>query len=101
MKHTKGSWYHMDTPAMRSLFNGCSVIVSEHIEDAIIATIAEDVQGWEANGAILAAAPELLEALVRAERKLSAYVGVCKGDKELTDTILPMSRAAIAKAEGR
>jgi hypothetical protein len=39
---------------------------------------------------------ELREALVRAERKLSAYVGVCKGDKELTDTVLPMARAALA-----
>jgi hypothetical protein len=38
----------------------------------------------------------LREALVRAERKLSAYVGVCKGDKELIDTVLPMARAALA-----
>jgi hypothetical protein len=38
----------------------------------------------------------LREALIRAERKLSAYVGVCKGDKELTDTVLPMARAALA-----
>jgi hypothetical protein len=38
----------------------------------------------------------LREALIRAERKLSAYVGVCKGDKELTNTVLPMARAALA-----
>lgn len=43
---------------------------------------------------------ELLAALERAERKLSAYVGVCRGDKELTDSILPLARAAIAKAKG-
>ena len=36
------------------------------------------------------------QAIVRAERKLRAYVGVCKGDKELTQTILPMLDAAIA-----
>jgi hypothetical protein len=36
--------------------------------------------------------------LERAERKLSAYVGVCKGDKELTDTVIPMVRAALAVA---
>lgn len=53
-----------------------------------------------ANARIMAASPELLKALIRAEHKLSAYVGVCSGDKELTETILPMSRAAIAKAEG-
>jgi hypothetical protein len=42
-------------------------------------------------------APELgiVEALRRAEHKLSAYVGVCKGDKELTDTVLPMARLAL------
>lgn len=43
---------------------------------------------------------ELLAALERAERKLSAYVGVCTGDKELTDAVLPMARAAIAKVQG-
>lgn len=35
------------------------------------------------------------EALEKAERKLSAYVGVCPGDKELTSTLLPMCRAAL------
>jgi hypothetical protein len=28
--------------------------------------------------------------------QLMPYVGVCKGDKELTDTVLPMARAALA-----
>lgn len=37
----------------------------------------------------------LREALTRAERKLNAYVGVCKDDKELTNTVLPMARAAL------
>lgn len=54
--------------------------------------------GYDAR--LIAAAPELYDALARAEQKLSAYVGVCKGDKELTDTILPMTRAALAKARG-
>lgn len=40
---------------------------------------------------------ELVKALIRAERKLAAYVGVCTGDKELTETVLPMARAALAK----
>lgn len=38
----------------------------------------------------------MAEALRRAERKLTAYVGVCSGDKELTGTVLPMVRAALA-----
>ncbi len=50
---------------------------------------------------LLAASPDMLRALIRAERKLSAYVGVCTGDKELTDTVLPMIRAAMFKAEGK
>lgn len=37
----------------------------------------------------------LVEALTRAERKLTAYVGICNGDKELTETVLPMARAAL------
>ena len=41
---------------------------------------------------------QLHGALERAERKLTAYVGVCSGDKELTDTVLPMARTALAKA---
>ncbi len=36
------------------------------------------------------------EALESAERKLSAYVGVCKGDKELTEVVLPMLRSALS-----
>jgi len=37
----------------------------------------------------------LRAALWKAERKLSAYVGVCAGDKELTEDILPSIRAAL------
>lgn len=36
------------------------------------------------------------EALESAERKLSAYVGVCKGDKELTEVVLPMLHSALS-----
>jgi hypothetical protein len=36
------------------------------------------------------------EALRRAGHKLGAYVGVCPGDKELTGTVLPMVRSALA-----
>lgn len=50
--------------------------------------------------ATLAQRDELLTALERAHRKMQAYVGVCAGDKELTDTVLPMTRAAIAAAKG-
>ena len=60
--------------------------------------IAESVNSWDVP--IIAAAPDMREALRRAERKLSAYIGVCAGDKELTDAVLPMVRAALANADG-
>lgn len=62
---------------------------------------ADEAELWAANRIeqLEAERDELMAALVRAERKLSAYVGVCKGDKELTDAVLPMARAAIAKGE--
>lgn len=43
----------------------------------------------------LAAVEELIQKAKRAERKLRAYVGVCEGDKELTDTIIPELQAAL------
>jgi hypothetical protein len=57
-------------------------------------------KAWRA-GVAWAAQPlpvDVRTVLERAERKLSAYVGVCKGDKELTDTVIPMVRAALAVA---
>lgn len=42
----------------------------------------------------------LRDAMVRAERKLSAYVGVCKGDKELTEAVLPMCQEALSTPPG-
>lgn len=62
MEHTKGQWNWIDTPLIRDVFD-CSVIASEHIDDAIIATIAEDVPEYKANARLIAAAPELLWAL--------------------------------------
>jgi hypothetical protein len=40
---------------------------------------------------------DLIEAAAHAERKLAAYVGVCNGDKELTETALPNLRAVLAR----
>ncbi len=44
---------------------------------------------------------QMKQALERAERKLSAYVGVCAGDKELTDAVLPMVRQAIKEVKSQ
>jgi chromosome segregation ATPase len=42
----------------------------------------------------------LREPLERAEQKLKAYVGVCTGDKELTEAVLPMVGRAITIIKG-
>lgn len=96
-KHTEGPWHVMDTPATREIFNDCPVIVSEHVEDAIIATIGEDVAGSEANGHLLAAAPDLLAACRAALEDVREITGAT-GIKAPSD---PLLVAAIAKAEGR
>jgi hypothetical protein len=65
------------------------------IEDAATAIIDRHLTARD-----LAAAgreERMRSALERAERKLLAYVGVCNGDKELTDTVLPMVRAALSQ----
>ena len=79
-------------------------------ERALIVQRAENAEAalaqWEYSAkyddvhydALRARLAALEAAAQRAERKLSAYVGVCAGDKELTDTILPMIRAALVDA---
>jgi len=42
-------------------------------------------------------ADELVDALEEAGRKLLAYVGVCKGDKELTEANLPAIHSVLTK----
>jgi hypothetical protein len=60
---------------------------------------AQEAERIAAQTRLEKAAPAMLEALRRAEQKLAAYVGVCADDKELTQAVLPMVRAAIELAE--
>lgn len=113
MGYTKGRWNLVDTPAIRDIFNGCSVIVSDQVDDAIIATIAEDVPEYKANGNLLASAPEVLEALkglsADVEKVARDSYSTCDGnfddDFRIEDpngyAAWSAARAAIAKAEGR
>jgi hypothetical protein len=97
---TKGRWAVVDTPSVRGIFNGCSVIASDQVEDAIIAMIAEDVPNPEANAHLIAAAPDMYEALINIRKELRA-----SGNWEALDYGWPANRkaidSAIAKAEGR
>lgn len=72
---------------------------AQEVLDAIGEAVARETARKQKRSRRTGATPDLLKALKRAETKLSAYVGVCKDDKELTHAILPMVRAAIAKAE--
>lgn len=63
-----------------------------------VATIGQGVEEWRANGKLIAAAPELLEAVQRA---LAVEASVTQGqERELRAGYLDLLRAAIAKAEG-
>lgn len=80
---------------------------AEKAERALEVAVSEVAAAGRREGIATARADDLArklaaarEALERSERKLSAYVGVCKGDKELTDTVLPMARAALAAIDG-
>jgi len=95
--HTKGPWKWVDMPIIRELFNGCSAICSEHIDDAVIATIGEDVPGHEANAHLIAAAPQLLEALKACHLQMLQS----NNDSEYAQEANQLAIAAIAKAEGK
>lgn len=83
--------------------DGYTLYLGQHLAGSIYAdntTPAGDIEIAAEIASRWNAHRDLLAACERAERKLSAYVGVCKGDKELTDTVLPMCEAAILKAKG-
>lgn len=89
-KPTEGNWRWVDNETIRELFNGCSVIMSDEIDDAIIATIGEDVPGYEANAKLFAAAKDMAEAL---QATLEAH-GACDG----RGCFCEAARAALLKA---
>lgn len=91
-KHTPGPWEAWP------MEDGCSV--AYRINDArgyeIGVTSGRDGEGEEvANARLIAAAPELLEALTRLRRVAGVELGATRPD------VLEQAEAAIAKAEGR
>lgn len=87
-KHTPGPWRYR----LRGSGKGCDVLAGEGRQ---VEVVAYDVHGRtaEADAALIAAAPDLLDALRLAEEWL---VSVGADGSPLTAV-----RAAIAKAEGR
>ena len=92
-KHTPGPWHVNDG-------KGCRWI--ETSKDDVIARIYKDAcsrETFDANASLIAAAPELLEALILLEAEM-----VASGNANATDFGWPLAiqktRAAIAKATG-
>jgi hypothetical protein len=107
-KHTPGPWKVVrdGNPLSAGI-----VAVIEHSPDRHIAVEEDHFGGpwcapdtWEANARLIAAAPELLEALREACRLYAEYglvAGHVEGDPLAVGRWIGAARAAIAKAEGR
>ena len=99
-KHTPGPWiYYADLPSQDpdwhivTTENRLRILANVHIEPGN--------QVDEANARLIAAAPELLEALVQLEEAFcSVGPGMTREDREDSRAALIAARAAIAKARG-
>lgn len=87
--HTPGEWAHIDTPAIRQLFHGCSVIASSERQDAILATIGEDVPEWRENAKLMAAASDMGKFLLR------CYTHVAHGGPTRTELEEVLKKAGL------
>lgn len=92
MKATPGPWYLQKRWFIKG--NDDSVVAKVHPWDET-GCREED----HANAALIAAAPDLLDVVKGFRQKLSTYVGIYSGDKELK-RLLEDCDAAIRKAEG-
>ncbi len=86
-KATPGEWIAMDTDLVRKIFNGCPVIVTSEIEDAIVASIGMDMEHWDGNQDFIARArqdiPWLCDQLTAAQervKELEAALVLCKAE---------------------
>lgn len=101
-KHTPGPWKAFNCIGPRSLKNWH--IQADELKGRPVATIADIGDGDAANAQLIAAAPELLEAL---EFMLEADTNICenigrKSDQAMTRiAAIDQARVAIAKAKGQ
>lgn len=102
--HTPGPWHHSDASmwaCVTSKPGGHGDVIAEAVEVRSFGPSADDVRDAEikANARLIAAAPELLEAL----KMLASIVGE-QDTAEVDDGsiyALALAMAAIAKAEGK
>lgn len=107
-KHTPGPWKACN-PSGDS-WEVCSTVEKQWPDSDNLA--GKSITGWgrvtqtEADARLIAAAPELLEALEECERDLSKAIAIMprrycnEKDAQRCDDLLAMVRAAIAKAKG-
>lgn len=93
-KHTPGPWKVID----RALNGGEGVSIEAENGYTEVCKVNKSYHSRTANARLIAAAPELLEALKEAENWLAEYED---GPDSGLQGLLAQARAAIAKAEGR
>lgn len=96
---TGGEWHVMGGETVEKVFNARFVIVSDKIEDAIIASLGGDVPEEEANAHLLSAAPALFSIC---QTLLSMFAGTVEDDVPLAIGYANYNalKAALAKARG-
>jgi hypothetical protein len=105
MNHTQGPWF-LEHDTVGDIVTGhIEVSSSTHGALALVVWKMEDEEvspECQANARLIAAAPELLEALIKAECKLvELELSFAGGDDELyVESSILTARAAIAKATG-
>jgi hypothetical protein len=99
MKHTPGPWEIEPIRLYPGTIRDCIEIRSDNAGGWWIAHVQTAMnlgQSGEANASLIAAAPELLDALKRLVTYAAPFICIVDDPAELTE-----ARAAIAKAEGR
>lgn len=91
MKHTPGPWKHDG----EIIYSGNYTLNNGWTNHATIAKV-EDRANWEANARLIAAAPDLLDAL----KKISKELSTSNDRMKMIETIEALTNSAIAKAGG-
>jgi hypothetical protein len=103
-KHTPGPWKAQlrEFPEGQWFLEGQWEVVSMCEPERLIAEAAPhiDSDSEEANARLIAAAPDLLEALISATRCLAWHVDEHGRSHEMDEVAMERARAAIAKAKG-
>lgn len=101
-KHTPGPWYYDWTTKINGVIQGWSIGPADKPLDEVdhidpVLTISNDADNAEANARLIAAAPELLEALI----EMTCLMEQSNGVAHVKGGTLDKARQAIANARGQ